>query len=205
MKTRPKVCFFRKSLYLAYSNQTEMKKTVFTISSIIALCSMIFLACNKEDNTSTKVTYANQPGVGSGGNPNPNSNPSSSGFSTAGTTGGTTSSTTGGTTTTTGYGSLTDNGSNFTFTTSSACGSPTMTGTSSDGTLQLSFMAAPTPGTYNCVSSCSVSTDVVFVYGGATAPVGNTVSVTTVSGKTHATFSNVVIGAKTLSGTLICQ
>ena len=68
-----------------------MKKTLFTVCSVVAVCAAVFMACTKEDDGKTKVSYASQSTYGSGNNPNPNNNPSSSGYSTGSNTSTTTS------------------------------------------------------------------------------------------------------------------
>lgn len=69
-----------------------MKKTVFTICSVLTVCAVIIMSCEKEDNTSTKVYYNTQSGYSTGGNPSNSGGGSSSGVVTGTSSSGTSSS-----------------------------------------------------------------------------------------------------------------
>jgi len=49
-----------------------MKKTIFTFSAIAIVCSAIFFACAKDDNSAVHTTYVSQSSGGTGTNPDPN-------------------------------------------------------------------------------------------------------------------------------------
>ena len=173
-----------------------MKKTIFTVCSILTVCTIVFLACTKDDNGKTQVSYASQSSYGSGNNPNPNNLPSSSGYSTAGTTGSTTTSTT-----TTTYGSFND-GTSHTFTGSTACGSATMVGTYSGGTISITFPSAPTAGTYSLVASGPTAGQAVMSAFGSTCTGSITVSGTT---SVTVTFTSVYFNTTNITGSLKCM
>jgi len=169
-----------------------MKKTLFTICSVLTVSAVIFLACSKDETKDAKkVSYASQSNYGSGNNPNPNNNPSSSGYTTTGTT----------TTTTTSYGSFSD-GTSHTFTGSTACGSATITGTYSGGTISVAFAAAPTAGTYALVPSAPGASQAVMTAFGSTCT--GTVTVTGTSPVT-VTFTSVYYNTTNITGSLKCM
>lgn len=180
-----------------------MKKTIFTVFSVAALTVAILFACKKEDDTGThKTNYSSLSGVGTGSNPNPNNNPSS-------TTGGVTTSSTGVSTSTTGttsttYGSIND-GTSYTFTSSTSCSAAMWTGGTSGGSLILSFSAAPTSGTYTTVQTGATSGQVVVTWKGGNALNGGTVTVSASGSKYTATLTSVMWGTTTLTGSLTCM
>ncbi|MGZ3902181.1 MAG: hypothetical protein ACXVC6_00705 [Bacteroidia bacterium] len=177
-----------------------MKKTLFTVCAILTVCTVVFLACKKSDDkynndgTHRQVTYASQSTAssgGSGGNPNPNNNPSSSGYTTTGTS----------TTTTTSYGSFSD-GTSHTFTGSTPCGSATMTGTYSGGTITITFASVPTAGTYSLVSSAPGASQAVMSAFGSSCTGSITVSGTS---QITVTFTSVYYNTTNITGSLKCM
>lgn len=176
-----------------------MKKTLFTVCAILTVCTVVFLACKKSDDkynndgTHRQVTYASASTASSGGsgnNPNPNNNPSSSGYTTTGTS-----------TTTTSYGSFND-GTSHNFTGSSACGSATMTGTYSGGSITITFAAAPTPGVYTLVGSAPGASQAVMQAFGSTCTGSITVSG---SSQVTVTFTSVYYNTTNITGSLKCM
>lgn len=187
-----KSLLFKKSVVSCILKTLGMKKTIFTICSVITVCLVIVAACKKDDNGDHQVSYASQPHYGTGGNPNPNGNPTSTGA--VATTTGTVAPT---------YGSFND-GTNHTFTASTACGSATMTGTYSGGTVILSFSAPPTAGTYTLVTSGAGPGQLVMTCFGGNCTAGGIV---TVSGTTPvtATFTSVFFNTTNITGSLKCM
>jgi hypothetical protein len=171
-----------------------MKKTVFTICALIAVCTVIFLACSKDDTAgSKKVNYSSiSNSSGTGNNPNPNNNPSSSGYSTAGTT---TS-----TTVTTCTKSMTYDGATCTGLASSISGN-TLVHASSCGTAIITFpgSGAPASGAYTVVTGTLSAGQCNYSVGGVYASGG---SITIATGSNNkATYSGLVCGTHTISGT----
>jgi hypothetical protein len=177
-----------------------MKKTVFTICSITAVCCAIVFSCTKDDNSITHVTYVSQAGTGT--NPDPNH--------TANSTSGATTSTTNTNTANT-SGSLSINGSSKSTTdnTSVSGGNYVLKGVVSGvGTVKITFTGtvAPTSGSYNIVSSSPTATDCMFSYFDANLnsyPASSgTVTVTTGTPNV-CTFSSINCASTyTLTGTL---
>lgn len=168
-----------------------MKKTLFTVCAILTVCTVIFLACSKDETKdSKKVSYASQTNYGSGNNPNPNNNPSSSGYTTGTNT-----------TTTTNYGSFSD-GTSHTFTGSTACGSATMTGTYAGGTIVITFPAVPTAGVYSLVPSAPAASQAVMQAFGSTCTGSITVSGTS---QITVTFTSVYYNTTNITGSLKCM
>jgi hypothetical protein len=184
-----------------------MKKTVFTILSVLTVCAVIIMSCEKEDKSATKVYYNTQPGYGTGGNPNPNGVATSGGSATTTGTSGTSSTGTS-TTGTSCTSSQTSNG--VTGSSVGANGGLGMGGTyvvnhnSSVGTVVINFSttSAPPSGTYAIVSGtpgagqCSFSDYGIYANGG---------SVTVTSPATGATngkltYTSVVAGTYTITG-----
>ncbi len=170
-----------------------MKKTIFTICSIITVCALVIMACKKDDDSAKKVSYANQTTYGTGGNPNPNGLPSTTAVATTSSTG----------TVAPTYGSFND-GTTKTFTSSTACGSATMQGTYSGGTVILQFPAPPTAGTYTLVTSGAVGNQVVMIAFGATCNAGGIITVTGTTPVTAA-FTTVFFNTTTITGSLKCM
>ncbi|MGZ3862587.1 MAG: hypothetical protein ACXVPN_02265 [Bacteroidia bacterium] len=169
-----------------------MKKTLFTVCAILTVCTVIFLACSKDETKDAKkVSYASQTNYGSGNNPNPNNNPSSSGYTTTGTS----------TTTTTSYGTFND-GTTHTFTGSTACGSATMTGTYSGGTISINFASVPTAGVYSLVGSAPGAGQAVMYAFGSTCTGSITVSG---SSQITVTFTSVYYNTTNITGSLKCM
>lgn len=195
-----------------------MKKSIFTICSIAAVCCAIFFACAKDDNSITHVGYTSQTSggttSGTGGNPNPNGNPSSSGYGT--TTATTAATTTSGTTTTTPGSTLTINGTaNSTMKSTGAAVSgyyqlvtKPSSGNNPSVTMVFATLAAPPTGSYNVINVPPATGQCQFNFtdasGNSGSPMAGSVSVTTGSPNV-CTFSNLVCtcGATTytLSGT----
>jgi hypothetical protein len=164
-----------------------MKKTLFTICSIVAVSCAIIVSCTK-DNTSGEyhVGYYVQPSSTPGStlttlNPNPNGNPYNVITPTVAPT-----------PTTTTYGSITlSTGSSVNFSTSPSCSSTSWAGT--DGgtnSLTLTFPAAPSANTYSIVTSTPTGNQVTVSYNGSMAQGGN-VSVVASGAAYTASFSGV--------------
>jgi hypothetical protein len=167
-----------------------MKKTIFTFSAIAVVCGAVFLACSKDDNSATHVGYASQNGTGN--NPDPNHTSTTSGLTTAGST---TSSTSTNTTPPAVYSvTLTTGSGPVSSTVTSVCAGSSMYGSSSNsliGSINISFPATPTAGSYNVVSSNPVAGQVLVSYNGSNYASSGTVSIAVVGGKNVATFNNV--------------
>ncbi len=149
------------------------------------------MACKKEDDSAKKVSYANQPSYGTGGNPNPNGLPSSGSVVTPTVV------------VTTTYGTFND-GTTKTFTASDPCGSATMKGTYSGGTVTLSFSAPPTAGTYTTVQSGAVGNQVVMSCFGGLVTSGGIITVTGTTPVT-ATFTSIFFNTTSITGSLKCK
>lgn len=185
-----------------------MKKTAFTICSVLTVCAIIIMSCEKkEDPAMKKVYYNTQPGYQTGGNPNPNGVATSGGVSTTGGTSSTGTATSGTSTTgTTCTNAMTVN--------SVSCTSPSAAGAVVSGTyrivhsssciqVQIEFpgASAPASGTYQIVASGPVGNQCTFMDVGTSAMAsGGSVTVTAGS-PNKATYSNVVAGANTCTGT----
>ncbi|MBS1647934.1 MAG: hypothetical protein JST67_11390 [Bacteroidetes bacterium] len=178
-----------------------MKKTVFTICSVAAVCCAVIFSCSKDDNSITHVTYASQ--AGTGGNPDPNH--------TAGTTSGATTSTPTNTTPVNPTGSMSVNGTSESTTDNGAASGSNfiLKGTASAGDIvkiTFSGSSAPASGSYAIVASGPSTGNCTFTYFDASlnsypASTGS-VSVTAGSPNT-CTFSGISCGTTyTLSGTL---
>jgi CDGSH-type Zn-finger protein len=174
-----------------------MKKTLFTVCSILTVCTVIFLACTKSDDkynndgTHRQVTYSGQSTAssgGSGGNPNPNNNPSSSGITPTNTVVACTK-------------SLTFDAAPCTGVVSNILGSTVSLSAGCSGAVSISFpgSGSPASGTYVIVTGPVGSGQCNFSNGGSFAS-GGSVTITTGSSN-KAAFSGIVCGTHTLSGT----
>lgn len=185
-----------------------MKKTVFTICSVLTVCAVIIMSCEKKDDPNMhKVYYNTQTGYSTGGNPNPNGVSTSGGVST---TSGTTSSGT----STTGTSTTGSSCTNAMTVNSVACTSVSAAGGVVSGTyrlihsgsciqVQLTFPggAAPASGTYQIVASGPTGNQCTFLDNtNSINATGGTVTVTAGS-PNKATYSGVSVGALTASGT----
>lgn len=171
-----------------------MKKLILYFA--FATCVAFAPSCEKEDDTAIKVYYASQPGYGGGTNPNPNGLPNTSGGTSTGS----------GTTTPTCTNAMTVNGA--------TCASVSAAGGVVSGTyklvhsgsciqVQITFPigAPPGSGSYQVVASGPVGNQCTFIdaTNGINAT-GGSVSVT--AGSTNKiTYSNIVAGALTCTGT----
>ncbi len=180
-----------------------MKKTVFTICSVLTVCAVIIMSCQKEDNTAKKVYYNTQSGYATGGNPNPNGTPSSS----------------------TGVAAASGTASSGTASTGTSCtnamtvNSVAATSVSSAGgvvsgtyklvhsgsliQIQITFPggAVPATGTYLCVAAAPTGNQCVFVDAtNSTTAAGGAVTVTTGT-PNKVTYSSIAVGSLTATGT----
>jgi hypothetical protein len=175
-----------------------MKKTIFTICSVLTVCAVIVMSCQKEDTTAKKVYYNTQPGYSTGGNPNPNGTPSSSGGGVSATS----SSSSSGTAST---GSSCTNAMTYG---SATCTSVSAAGGVVSGTyklvhsgsciqVQITFPggAVPASGSYSIPGQCTFldATNSVSATGG-------TVTVTTGT-PNKVTYSSITVGSSNVSGT----
>lgn len=178
-----------------------MKKTIFTICSVLTVCIAIIMSCKKEDKDAIGVSYNTQPGYDTG------NNPSNTGGTTT-TTGGTTTgaSVTSGTftvdgTTVTG---ITGNGTTFV--------TYMVLGTSSNGShtvlIEFSSTAAPASGSYTISGATPAAGQCSFYYensSGRSSATSGIVTISTGSPNT-ATFSGISVsgaaGSHTISGTI---
>jgi len=166
-----------------------MKKTIFTVCSVVALCAVVFLACTKEDNGNKQVSYSSQPGYGGGNNPNPNNYPSSSGTTTTPTNTVPVCSKT-----------LTYDGIACSTVTSTISGNTVSeSGNCTSLTMVFPGTGAPATGTYFVVVGSLAAGQCNFTGGGAPAS-GGTVSITTGTSN-KAAFTGIVCGTHTLTGT----
>lgn len=183
-----------------------MKKTVFTICSVLTVCAVIIMSCEKEDTSATKVYYNSQPGYNTGGNPNPN------GVATSGGSATTTGTSSSGTSTTTGATCANSQSSNgVTGSSVTATGGVNMSNVyqvnhnSTVGTVLIIFStaSAPTAGQYTIVSGtpaagqCSFSDYGFFASGGVVTVAGP------MSGAANGkiTYSGIVASTYTITGT----
>ena len=168
-----------------------MKKTLFTICSVVTVCAVIFLACTKDDNGKNQVDYASKSTVGTGGNPNPNNNPSSGGTVPTSTVPTCSSSLSINSTACTGVSG--SHGANTISETGGSCGSAVsivFTGTS-----------MPASGTYSIVTGSPIAGQCTFSCGSPAS--GGTITITTGSGTSNkAAFSGIVCGTNTVAGTI---
>jgi len=187
-----------------------MKKTVFTICSVLTVCAVIIMSCEKEDNSATKVYYNTQPGYSTGGNPNPTGAATSGGSAT--TTGtsssGTATSSSGTSSSTTGGGCVNAMTVGATCTSVSAAGG-VVSGTyrlihsGSCIQVQITFpgAAVPAAGTYVIVASGATGMQCEFLDNtNAINATGGSVIVTSGT-PTKYTYSNVIAGTLTCTGT----
>ncbi len=192
-----------------------MKKTVFSICSILTVVALIIMSCEKkEDPNMKKVYYNTQTGYSTGGNPNPTGQATSGGSATTGGTSssGTASSSSGtsstGTSSTTGGGctdAMTVNSINCAPTNTNAGAAPNYRLVHSGGCIQIqitfSSPSAPTSGTYQIVSGTPGAGQCNFYdVNNATGATGGTVTILTGT-PNKATYSNVAVGAFTATGT----
>lgn len=166
-----------------------MKKAIFTVCSILTVCTVIFLACSKDDNAKYQVSYANQPGYGSGNNPNPNNLPSSTGTVNNPTPPPPTCTR-----------SLTFDGT-VCSTVSSSISANVISENAGCGSLTITFpgTGSPSSGSYTAVTGTPSAGQCNFSSGGSLAA-GGVVTITTGSSN-KATFSGMVCGTHTISGT----
>ncbi|HXB42298.1 MAG TPA: hypothetical protein VNZ49_17290 [Bacteroidia bacterium] len=172
-----------------------MKKTIFTICSVLTVCAVIVMSCQKEDTSAKKVYYNTQPGY-STGNPHPYSPASSGGVSA------TSSSSSSGTAST---GSTCTNAMTYG---SATCTSVSAAGGVVSGTyklvhsgsciqVQITFPggAVPASGSYSIPGQCTFldATNSVSATGG-------TVTVTTGT-PNKVTYSSITVGSSNVSGT----
>jgi len=184
-----------------------MKKTVFTICSVLTVCAVIIMSCEKEDTSATKVYYNTQPGYSTGGNPNPNGVATSGGSAT--TTGTSSSGTATSSTGATCANSLTSNSVANTSVSASGgvAGTYRVIHSGSLVQVQITFAttSAPPSGTYAIVTGTPASGQCSFldVAASANATGGSVTVATGVSGAPNGkiTYANVVAGAVTFSGT----
>lgn len=190
-----------------------MKKTVFTICSLLTVCAVIIMSCEKKDDPAMKKVYYNtQPTYATGGNPNPNGVATSGGSAvTSGTaSSGTANSSTG--TSTTGSSctnAMTSNSVNGTGTGANGGigtgGTWVVNHNSTVGTIVITFATAGAPpaGAYTVVNATPGPGQCSFNDFGTPA-MGGTVNVSgpqTGAPNGKATYSNIVTGTYTTSGT----
>jgi hypothetical protein len=192
----------------------HMKKTVFTICSVLTVCAVIIMSCEKEDKTSTKVYYYTQPGYSTGGNPGSSGGGTSTGVvtSTSGTSSsGTSSSGTSSTTSssTTGSGCTTAQSSNGVNGSSASANGGVGTGgtyvvnhNSTVGTVVITFATASAPpaGAYTIVNATPGPGQCSFNDYGTNAN-GGTVNVSAGTPNGKITYSGIVAGTYTVTGT----
>ena len=177
-----------------------MKKTVFTICSVLTVCAVIIMSCQKEDTSAKKVYYNTQPGYSTGGNPNPNGTPSSSSGVAVSATSSSGTATTGSTCTN----AMTVN--SVAATSVSAAGGVVSgnykivhSGSLIQVTITFPVASVPTGGSYTIVGSGPVGMQCTFS-DGTNMAAGGTVTVTTGT-PTKYTYSSVVTGPSTSTGT----
>ncbi len=170
-----------------------MKKTIFTVCSVVAVCAAVFLACTKDDNGNKQVSYASQTTYGSGNNPNPNNNPSSSGYSTAGTTTSTT-------VTPTCTKALSYDGTACSAVLSSISAN-VITESGNCGTVTITFpgSGAPAAASYFVVSTTPLTAGQCTFDLGGTLASGGTLTITTGTFN-KASFTGIVCGTHTMTG-----
>jgi len=177
-----------------------MKKTVFTICSVLTVCAVIIMSCEKEDTSAKKVYYNTQPGYSTGGNPNPNGVATSGGSATTTGTSSSGTSTTGASCTN----AMTVNSVTCTSPSAAAGVSGTYVIVLSGSCIQIQVTfpsaSAPTSGTYQIVSSGPVGNQCTMAEVGGSFAAGGSVTITTGS-PNKITYSGVVMGTNTASGT----
>jgi hypothetical protein len=173
-----------------------MKKTLFTICSVLTVCAVIFMSCEKKDDPNMKKVYYNtQPGYSTG-------NPYGSGGSTTGGSATTTGSGTSSTSTTTGAAACTATLNGATAA-AQASGNTIVISTSGGASyVMLIFQGttAPVSGTYQVVTGSPVGAQCTFSDNNGVNAASGTVTVTTGS-PNKVTFSGVVCGSTSYSGT----
>ena len=181
-----------------------MKKSIFTICSVLVVCAVIIMACEKEDTSAKKVYYNTQPGYSTGGNPNPNGTPSSStgGIATASSSSSSGTASTGSTCTN----AMTVN--------SVACTSVSAAGGVVSGTyklvhsgsciqVQITFPggSVPASGTYAIVAGAPTGLQCSFLDATNTVNATGGSVVVTAGSPNKVTYSSVSVGALTATGT----
>lgn len=174
-----------------------MKKTVFTICSVLTVCAIIIMSCEKSDDPNMKKVYYNtQSGYSTGGNPNPNGTPSTSSSGVA-TSSGTSSSGTA----TTGTSCTNAMTVNSVAATSVSAAGGIVAGTyklvHSGSLLQIQITfpggAIPASGSYSIPGQCTFSD-------GSNTAASGVVTVTTGT-PNKVTYSGIVSGTNTSTGT----